>query len=204
MAEYLYDERVGRYRDSSSGRFVPASTVRDAVDAIADHASERMAALSQQLLDGSLSLADWQAQMMAEAKLAHVSAGVLAAGGFEQMSPSKYGFLGRTIRDEYGFLRDFAQQIRNGEQSLNGRLVARARQYGQASRVTYEKVRAREDTNRGMAEERNVLHATQSCSQCKALSGQGFVPIGTLPPVGSRICRSSCKCTIERRAAEAA
>lgn len=199
MASYRWDERTGRYHDVTTGRFVAESTVRDLVDQIADMASDRMAALSQSLLDGTLSLADWQTQMMTEIKFAHLGAGVLASGGFEQMSPARYGYLGRTIRDEYAALRDFAQQIQSGQQTLDGRLVARARQYGQAARPTFENVRARDDRNRGMTEERNVLHPAHHCGQCRALSGMGWVPIGTLPAIGSRECLASDRCTIERR-----
>lgn len=198
MVSIRYDVSAGRYR-GANGRFLADSTVRDLVDAVADVASDRMAALSQQLLDGSLSLADWQTAMMSEIKLAHLSTGVMASGGFEQMSPARYGFLGRTIRDEYAFLRDFAQQIQSGAQTLDGRLVARARQYGQASRVTFETVRARDDRNRGLTEERNVLHPARHCDECRALSAMGWVPIGTLPPIGSRECMASDRCTISRR-----
>ena len=71
---YTWDGRSGRYR-GADGRFLSGKVVRDAVDNVTDLASARMAALSQRLLDGNLSLADWQAQMMAEMKAAHVAAG---------------------------------------------------------------------------------------------------------------------------------
>lgn len=200
---YIYDLRAGRYR-GEDGRFVAQSAIRGAVDDLADLSSERMATLTAELQAGTLSLADWQQRMMAEIKSAHVASAVAAHGGREQMSRSDWGFVGRQIRDQYGYLRQFAQQITDGTQPLDGRLPARARLYGQASRSTYEAVRRRDERNRGMTEERNVLHGRDHCSLCPSLSARGWVPIGTLPPVGSRPCGQNDRCTISYRVAPAA
>jgi hypothetical protein len=75
--------------------------------------------------------------------------------------------------------------------------------YAQAGAVTYEAIQAREAASRGQTEERNVLHAAESCSQCRTLAAAGWVALGTLPPVGARICRGQCRCTIARRGAAA-
>lgn len=195
---YTWDARSGRYR-GSDGRFLAGKVVRDAVDNLADLSSSRMAALSQRLLDGTLSLADWQAQMMAEAKAAHVAAGIAAHGGRPQMAPADWGTIGNRLRAEYGYLRTFAEQIADGRQPLDGRLVARARQYGQSARATYEAIRLRDDRVRGMTVERNILAGRDHCSQCPELTARGWVPIGSLPRIGSRQCRGNDRCRIERR-----
>ena len=196
---YTYDRRIGRYRDRSTGRLLSDRVVRDGVDNLADMASRRMADYSRRLLDGGMSLADWQARMMADIKASHVAAGVAAHGGKAQMSQADWGRVGQRVRAEYGYLRGFAQDIAFGRQPLNGTLPARASQYGQASRVTYEHVKGGDDKARGMTVERNVLHGRDHCSLCPTLSEKGWVPIGTLPPIGSRPCRSLDRCTIERR-----
>jgi hypothetical protein len=216
MASYHWSESAGRYTDAR-GRYVAERIVRGAVDAVADHASDRIAAACLRLLAGEQSLASWQAEVQGIVKLAHVATGVLAHGGRAQMAAADYGALGPIIRAEYNFLRQFAQQINgelpansgreNGEkQALNGSLVARARQYGQASRVTYERIRQREQRRRGYASERNVLHAGESCSQCRSETARGRVPIGSLVLVGGRICRSQCRCRLvySREAVEVA
>ncbi len=181
------------------GQFVSEARVRSVIDAVADHASDRMAAASQALLEGRSSLAAWQAEMQATLKLAHVSAGVLARGGVQQMTPSRWGALGPTIREQYKFLANFAGQIASGDQPLNGSLTARSRQYGQAARVTFERIRGAEQQQRGYRSCRNVLHAGESCSQCRSEASRGWVPVGSLVPVGSRICRSNCRCTVSFR-----
>jgi hypothetical protein len=197
-----FDPRLGKYRDEG-GRFVAERTIRDAVDNLADLSSERMAALAQRLQAGSLMLADFQTQAMVEIKSAHLAAGIAAHGGRAQMAPADYGFLGRHIRDEYAFLRQFADDIASGKQPLDGRLINRARMYGQAARSTFEAVRRRDERNRGNDEERNVLHGGDHCSLCPDLSARGWVPIDSLPPIGSRPCGPYDRCTLSFRVAPA-
>lgn len=205
MADLAWDDRQGRYRDLR-GRYVSESVVRRVVDQVADAASERMAEASLRLLAGDTSLGSWMLEMQQAIKLAHGAASVLAHGGAAQMTFSRWGALGPVVRSEYGYLRQFAEQIADGRQPLNGSLTSRARQYGQASRVTFERTRQRDQQQRGYQSERNVLHAGESCSECKAQSARGWVPIGSLVPVGRRICRAQCRCSVSyrREAAEAA
>lgn len=204
MAEpgYRYDARASRYRDAS-GRFIPEARVRAAVDAVADAARSEMRTLSERLLANRLSLAEWQAGMMDAAKRAHVAAGTAARGGVAQMSPADYGFLGSRVRADYALLRKFAADTASGAQPIDGRFPARAMLYGDAAVATYEVVRARDARNSGARMvERNVLAAgADHCAECPGLTARGWVPLGTLPPVGSRACRVRDRCRVVRKAA---
>ena len=196
---YRWDASLGRYRDAASGRLVAEGRVRLAIDAVADAASDRLADLTERLVRGDISLARWQAESMRVIKVSHVASGVAAAGGKAQMGPSEYGFLGSEIRAQYAYLRGFAGQIASGAVPLDGRLIARAGMYGQHARVTYEAVRAKDARRYGYVQERNVLHANESCGQCRHLASLGWVDVGALPPIGSRTCLARCRCTITRR-----
>lgn len=87
---------------------------------------------------------------------------------------------------------------------LAGRIIARAKQYAQAARGTYEAVRGRVAELAGYDEEMRVLHGSDHCSTsgtipgCPSLSGR-WVPIGTLPRIGRAVCRSNCRCTFRFR-----
>jgi len=198
---FAFDTGRGRYRDTATGRLVSEGRVRLAVDAVADLASERMADLTERLLSGEVTLARWQAGMLETIKASHLAAGVAAAGGRAQMTPSQYGFLGSEIRAQYGYLRTFGAQLAAEAVPLDRRLIARAGMYGQHARVTYEAVRRRDQAGRGYRFERNMRHAKESCGQCVTLSARGWVEIGTLPPIGSRTCLARCRCTISYRKA---
>lgn len=198
MAEYRWNEAAGRFINER-GQFVRESTVRSVVDKVADQAGERMAAASQRLLAGEMSLAAWQTEMQAAIKVAHTSTAVIAHGGAEQMTPSRWGSVGQQIRSEYGHLREFAAQVADGRQPLDGRLLGRARQYGQASRVTFEREYGRGQQMRGYRFERNVLAPAEHCGECLAQTARGWVPVGTLVPIGRRQCRGNCRCSLRYR-----
>jgi hypothetical protein len=195
---FTYAPRAGRYRDAS-GRFVPESAVRVAVDAVTDAGTERIADLTRQLQAGTLPLARWQQQMSVELKTLHVATAMVANGGRQQMAPSDYGRVGARLREQYQFLGQFAADLASGKQPLDGRLLARAELYGQAARAGFEAERRRLAGIRGESEERNVLHPADHCRECLSETARGWVRIGTLVPVGQRICRTRCHCTIRTR-----
>lgn len=203
MPDFRYSSSTGRYHNVASGRMVSERDVRDAVDRLADLASQQLGDLSERLLAGRITLADWQTESMAVLKDAHVAAGVAAHGGTAAMGPDDWGYLGFRIKEQYQYLKAFAEQLARGDQALNGGVAARARLYGQAVRSTFEAVRARDDLERGMDEERNVLHSADHCGECPGLSQLGWVPIGTLPSIGARQCGQNDRCSITRRRSQA-
>lgn len=201
MTDWRFDASTGRYRDLDSGKFASEARIRSAIDKVADAAASRIADATARMRAGDLKLADWQREVMHVIKVSHVATGVVAHGGRAQMDQAAWGFIGRRIRTEYAYLRDFANAIEAGSLPIDGRLDARARLYGQAARVMFESMRARDDKARGFDQERNILHAAESCGECKSLSALGWVDLGTLVPIGSRTCRANCRCTITRRIA---
>jgi hypothetical protein len=195
MADIRWNEMAGRFVNER-GQFVSDASVRAVVDAVADQASARLAASAQAMLDGTKSLASFQAEAMQIIKTSHVATATLAHGGAAQMTFATYGAAGRSIRDQYDFLRGMAQDIASGRQPLNGSLVARARQYGQAARVTFERAYGRDQQQRGYRFERSLLSVAEHCAQCVSEARKGWAPIGTLIPIGQRTCRGQCRCSI--------
>ena len=61
-----------------------------------------------------------------------------------------------------------------------------------------ESVRRRE-TDAGMTEERRVTSDAENCDACLEAADRGWVPIGTLPPIGSLTCLANCLCHFEYR-----
>lgn len=198
MASFTWSASSGRYRDSH-GRFVTEAAVRDAVDAALDVTTARMQGLTRRLQSGSLDLISWQVQMASEIKQSHLSAAMIAHGGRAAMTQAEYGWAGQRIREQYGYLRNFAQQIASGEQALTEQAVTRTALYGQAGRATYEAMRLRDGLARGDDQERNILGAADHCPDCVGATARGWVAIGTLARIGSRQCKVNCRCRIETR-----
>lgn len=201
--EYGWNSDAQRYINLSTGQFVSAAQVRTALDQAILSAKDGLRDVSQALLDGQISLADWQTQMAQQIKLIHCASASAAAGGWAQMTPADWGRVGQQLRQQYAYLQRFALQIESGAQALNGSLITRALMYGEAGRGTYEDFRRAEAQRRGMTHERRRLGAAEHCEDCVRYAGWGWRPIGTLPRIGQSRCRTNCKCAFEFRKAEA-
>lgn len=196
---FTWNERSQRYRNSATGRFVPRSQVRAALDIALDRSRNEVARVSRELVNGRLSLADWQLQVAREIKNMHLAGAALAKGGWAQMTASDFGRVGAICKREYGFLATFAQQIKSGEQRLDGSLVARANLYAQAPRGTYHAIEERGMMAQGKTECRNELGPADHCEGCLAETAKGWVIIGELTPIGSRQCLANCRCSLSYR-----
>lgn len=204
-SQFGWNEASGRYIDLSTGRFVPFLDVRDSLELVMDASGVQMSALTDQLIAEQISLAEWQIGMMEEIKIAHTAATASAVGGWAQLSQADWGFAGRLIRDQYDFLRSFANEIASGKQRLDGTARVRTNLYGQAARGTFEETRRRyERLKNGMEEELRALGEADHCSSdddpsgesegCLELSALGWQPIGTLPKIGESVCIVRCHC----------
>ncbi len=200
MAEprYRWNQTAGRYVDGR-GRFVSREAVTNAMYDAADNAGKRMATASKKLRDGKLTIQQWQLQMRAEIKTVHLFSGAGAKGGWAQLSQADFGRIGQRIREQYRFLDRMATQIANGTQKLNGTFIRRSELYGNAGRQTFMLVERADKESRGMTEERCLLRGSQHCAECPGEAAKGWVPIGTLVPVGGRICNQNCRCIFEYR-----
>jgi hypothetical protein len=197
---YAWDAFAGRYVEIASGNYVPFTEVREALEANISAAQQEIKRVTQMLIDGDLSLDDWQTSMMDQIKLIHINSAVAARGGWAQMTQSDWGYVGRQIRTQYEYLRNFVAEIQNGIQPLNGRALMRANMYGDAARGTFEDMRRRvEELVYGMQEEMRVLGIADHCVDCLAAANR-WAPIGTLPRIGNSRCKTNCHCRFRFRA----
>lgn len=194
---YTWSRESQRFRSLETGRYVSERDIRDLVDKVADLASRRMGDAAARFRAGQIDVGTWIAESQAIIKDSQIAAALLAYGGRAQMGPSEWGRVGQQIKTQYAYLNRMAADVLDGKQRMNGRLDARARQYGQAARSLYENTRRQQSAQAGLSFERNVRHSSEGCAGCVAASNAGWVPIGTLPPIGSRSpCRQGCRCTL--------
>lgn len=198
---FTWDAATGRYR-LEDGRFVREDAVRRALDAVLNAQSATMRAATQQLIDGGMPLAAWQAQMMQAVKTVHLVGTATAVGGWQQMDDSWNGWTGQRIRAQYRFLAGFAADLASGRQPLNGAALTRIGMYAEAARSTHRAAQSRLAERRGMDQERNQLGSADHCAGCLSATAAGWVEIGTLVPCGSRNCLSRCRCSIQYKMAQ--
>lgn len=189
-----------RYYDLETGQFVSNATIREGLESLMDVSALRMNGLTQQLIDGGISLADWQTGMMQQIKIAHTASAALSQGGWAQMTQSQWGATGQMIRAQYDYLRNFASEIVSGKQPLDGRALVRSDMYADAANGTYAEMDRRSQILDGMDEERRILEdTTDACDGCIEQAGLDWQPIGTLDPIGAEECATRCRCEFEYR-----
>lgn len=197
---YAWNDVAQRYI-TADGRFVPVADVRGAIDTFIEGAGERMASLTGQLRDGTISLTQWQESMADEVKAVNVVAGVAGNGGWAQLTDNDFRSMQTDISEQLAYLDNFASQIADGKVSLDTIGVeTRAASYADSSRNTYEGVRLEHEQDSGFDIEWNELgDAEDHCEDCLDATAQGEVPTGTLMLPGDRECRGNCNCTMHRK-----
>lgn len=195
---FKWDPRAQRYRDGR-GRFVPRTQVVGALEKTLEKTRRRLQEVALDLRAGNLTVGRWQQATRALVKDLHLYSGALAKGGWDQMSPADWGRLGPRLKAQYQYLDRFAAQVASGEVPLDGRFLQRVDLYGQSGRGTYWKTRGKAQEEGGATEEQSILNPADHCEECLSEAARGWVPIGTLVPIGERICKANCKCEFEYR-----
>lgn len=141
----------------------------------------------------------WALQMAGISKASALIAGAFAAGGWALINPALPD-IETFIASELGYLNDFADDVAAGQVPRDGRFVRRAMLYGAAGWGFYMLIRGLRARDKGYDEERSVLDpGAEHCVQCVGEAGQEWQPIGSLIPIGSRQCRSHCRCRMQYR-----
>lgn len=192
---FTFDDRAGRYR-ATSGRFLPASTVRSYIDRTLDAHARAVADITEQFRARAVTLGEWERRMRAELKAIHLYSGMAAKGGRGQLTQADFGRIGARLKSEYALLRSLADDVASGKQPIDGRLASRARMYAQAGRGTFHLIERVEMEKRGFDREENILAPADHCAGCLTETERGAVRIGSLVPIGQRDCLSNDRCRI--------
>lgn len=197
---YAYVASVGRYRDLTTGRYVPESRAMELMQAEIDASMEEMrnylaAVLSE---DTPYTVADWQQAMAAELRQLHGEMLLLSSGGRKNVTAEDWGALGQKLRDEYQFLQGFSEDIASGRSS-DAQIDARMQMYADGAWNSFWRGKTAAMGKAGFTQERRVVDtAAEHCDDCVGYAARGWQRIGTLPEPGSQSqCRSRCRCSKE-------
>lgn len=194
-----WNSRAGRYRDPLTGRYISRDAVRLMLDQAIAKSQARLQTVSDEFRRGALSLDEWQLVMREEIKRTHLAAEMLVQGGQAQMTPADFGRVGQRVRTQYDYLRNFAQSLKDGIVRTDGTFLNRAKMYANSARVAFHESLGDQLAGLGYSEERNLLATAEHCGGCLTETARGWVPIGTLIPVGERDCLANDRCQIDYR-----
>jgi hypothetical protein len=161
-----------------------------------------MRADAEALQAGRINLAEWQISMERRVKSLHLLSAAMEHGGFSRLSRADLFWIEGEVRRQYAFLADFARQIKNRKQALDGRFLARVSLYAEAGRSTEREAGRRLARLAGAVEERRILGAADHCKTCVGEARKGWRPLGELKRIGESECRTRCRCSWATRTAE--
>jgi len=196
-ADWSYDPISGRYR-RPLGQFMSEKAVSALIDGRIDKLSENLRRYTRMLVDGSVTIDQWQGSVREALKTAHIQATVLGNGGRDRLGAAEYGRIGQRLRSEYAYLQKFARDLLDGRVSAPMAL-ARVRLYAESVRGSYWEGTTIRQERQGYSLMRRILDpGAQHCDDCIAFASRGIVPIGSLPLPGQRCaCRARCRCSVE-------
>ncbi len=157
--------------------------------------------LAQQLVEGSISLAQWEATMAARLKDVLIAATATArAGDWELISKADLAQLEAALKEQLEYLYEFAQDIYDkvqAEEPLTIAVHTRAKLYAGAAWSLYWLITQAIKRREGATQVRLVTVGDERvCEICQGIEAQGWMPIGEV--VAGQI-HPGCRCNWEFR-----
>jgi hypothetical protein len=194
MLEFSWDKKAQRYRYKDSGRFVGKQAVQSLTQKSVKQSQEAVTVVAWQLIEGKITVAQWEKETASELKKLHSYQYLLGIGGQKQMTNIDYGVLGGEVKNEFKYLRQFSNDLLSGKVSEK-QFFARLGMYLDASTGTYEKAKLKAHLRAGFRWERRIRTKEESCAPCIGFAAMGWQQIGSLPnPTEQCDCRSNCGC----------
>jgi hypothetical protein len=194
LPEFYFNSRSQRYHYRDSGAFVSQSAVDNlTARAIAQKRNE-IRDLGEQLIGNLVTLEDWEKQTAQQLKHLNTWTYLIGKGGQKNMTQSDYGKLGLRLSYEYGYLRGFAEKIRD-EGLSEAQFLARLELYINKANGTKQIAVQASHKQEGYIWERRYLRAVENCQSCVSYAAMGWQPLGSLPAPTERCeCQANCKC----------
>lgn len=196
-AAWSYDRNTGRYRDEK-GKFLSKAAVEALVDGRINKLGTMLKRFTNMLIDGSITLDQWQGSVREAIKAAHIQAAIIGHGGRDGMGSPEYGRIGQRLREEYRYLQGFARDLLE-QRSSRAMALARIGLYAESVRGSFWEGSSIRQEQQGYSLMRRILDPqAQHCQDCLDYAARGLVPIGAVPLPGQRCaCRARCRCRVE-------
>jgi len=157
--------------------------------------SDSLSMMVQQQL---LAPQDWYLIMREEIKREYIREYMLGIGGQYSMTPADWGSIGGMLKEQYGYLENFLNDIETMDLT-EGQIMSRAAMYFNSAGEAYERAHGRVAEMWGAVEEAwNVNPALENCDDCLNFEDEGWQSIGyfPVPKQGETQCLTNCGCYI--------
>lgn len=206
-----FDVDAQRYGIGTRG-YIVRSELRNAIRKAVSNAEARAVKLTKALRTGVMPIERWQDAMMVELKQASAAFASVGAGGPEGVSQRIVADVRERLTFQYERLQVYAKQIEEGAPNITlPSYELRPRAYMRHAGTTHPEAERISHEEAGFILEASILFPAEHCKpskrhseipDCPSVAAKGFVPIGTLPQIGSRVCRFNCLCHFEFKKAQ--
>ena len=198
---WKWNEKAARYYDTDTGRFLSRSQALGYVEESIAATESAVDVLAGYVYDGMLSPGDWRLLMREEIKREYLREYMLGRGGRAQMTQADWGSIGGMLKEQYGYLDKFAEQVGDMTEAA---IRSRSKMYIRSAREAYERAKAQVAKQAGFDEEIWVLGVAEHCDDCWAFSQEGWQKLGYYPEPGAghTQCLTNCACHKEYRKSE--
>lgn len=208
IPSFYWDKKTGRYRYADTQRFLGRDAVTVLTQKRIDQVKQDINTIGDLLVSRKISLAAWQEATARSLKELHVQSFILNRGGKGQVTQSDYLAMGRELKRQYGFLRQFATDINRGY-SLNdkglptpmtiGRFRARLGLYAESGKAAASLGEFEAQRDRGaIAMKRRLGSVDRHCPSCVSYAAADIQPTGGLPlPTQECECGNYCQCSVQ-------
>ncbi len=198
IKDFVYNVSRGQY-ETSDGQVVPAERVIAAVERRQEDGAQLVNTLVRELVDDKITVHEWQDMFAVELRRMHSQSFAAGRGGWDAITIADRRIIEQRLRDEYLFLREFANDIKSGKLT-EAQIGARMRLYTEHVKASYWQGQNEAQVAANKSQMRRVLNPAEHCPDCTGYASQGWVPIGSLPlPGDGSECRSNCACGVEYR-----
>ena len=165
---WVWNQLTKRYRNSKTKKTVSANTVLQLRDDFVDLKRDTFSTLTDDLINSRITVQEWVFDMRKRVRDVNNAQYMLARGGRNAMFQTDLDALAEIIKDQFGYLQQFGEEIRAGTLSAS-QIKARSELYMESS--------------------------TRAHEQAKAASFDIELP--EYPADGNQICKARCRCRWE-------
>lgn len=197
MSNFVFVKSLQRYRNVTTGRLISSNAIEKLISDRVSTLNKDLESINELLLEGKLSLKNWEKQIVANLKTLVIQQFILGRGGASNTTESDRTLINKLLREEFDYLSNFASDLTEATMSV-AQVKNRLSLYADKTRFFYDKGRETSHEREEFLYCRRLLgRRSRSCPDCIRYAGLGIVPLYTVPlPREKCACGSSCNCLI--------
>lgn len=202
---YDYDRKQRLFR-GPDGEYITRRELKELIDRLTRYVSRQATQIASRFDAGEITAAEFAVEMRELLTAGHIVAASVGRGGRALMDAADWGRVGAKIRWQNGYLEKFARKLERGSLT-KANTVSRTRSYVNSIYISYgrtfqeSQAEVLEPGGKIVTDEnmlcRLVQNSEEGCAECAADADEGWMPVGEMGEIGSRICGDFCLCLIE-------